>query len=374
MKIICFTSRFHTNLYYRIRALMEAGHDVQVAVLYKGVSEYRTNVAVTELGLSRGTLLFEKILRKFKKHYLKSDLELILQRPDKKKLLKLLDDFEPDLILIKSYQDMFSERILKAVKKRKIPVYLLTQTRKNHLKGSVRLLKLYIKRLKKLGVKGFLTPVKINEQRFKEIGIDCVHYLPFVFPAPEFEKTYNPGGETAILAIGKFVRRKGHLLLLEAFCRLSKKYPGARLTLMGERADEEYVGTLLAFIEKNNLKNRVCLQFNLSYEKALEQYKKHDLFILPSYEEPAAYSLVEAMAYKLPVICSDDNGTSCYIRQGENGYIFRKKDAQDLASKIELLISDKETLVNFGKKSYELALTVHSPAGFSDFFKNRNYI
>ena len=37
-------------------------------------------------------------------------------------------------------------------------------------------------------------------------------------------------------------------------------------------------------------------------------------------------SVLEAMAHSLPVICSDSNGTQCYIRPGENGYVFGTDD------------------------------------------------
>ena len=52
---------------------------------------------------------------------------------------------------------------------------------------------------------------------------------------------------------------------------------------------------------------------------------------LPSSDEPAAVSHLEAMSHSLPVICSDSNGTRCYIRQGENGYVFRTGDALESA-------------------------------------------
>jgi D-alanyl-D-alanine carboxypeptidase len=50
---------------------------------------------------------------------------------------------------------------------------------------------------------------------------------------------------------------------------------------------------------------------NIAHDQALAMYKDFDLFVLPSRDEPAAYSPVEAFSRKLPVIASDTCGTSC---------------------------------------------------------------
>ena len=83
----------------------------------------------------------------------------------------------------------------------------------------------------------------------------------------------------------------------------------------------------------------------------------HDLFVLASRDEPAAVSHLEAMAHSLPVVCSDANGTSCYVRHGENGFIFRSGDIDDLTACIERVIKDREHLLEMGRRSYELVLS-----------------
>ena len=62
----------------------------------------------------------------------------------------------------------------------------------------------------------------------------------------------------------------------------------------------------------------------------------------PAENEPAAVSHLEAMSHSLPAICSDSNGTQCYIRPGENGYIFKTDDLEDLVECMERIISDRE--------------------------------
>ena len=94
------------------------------------------------------------------------------------------------------------------------------------------------------------------------------------------------------------------------------------------------------------------------------EYALHDLFVLPSREEPASVSLLEAMAHSLPVICSDSNGTQCYIRPGENGYVFGTDDLDGLVAAMERITEDRERLKAMGRRSYELVVSEHAPSRY----------
>ncbi len=83
------------------------------------------------------------------------------------------------------------------------------------------------------------------------------------------------------------------------------------------------------------------------------EYARHDVYVLPSYDEPAAVSHLEAMAHGLPVICSDSNGKKYYIEEGEMGYVFRSQDSDDLTEKLHEVIRDREKLVQMGERCYD---------------------
>ena len=71
--------------------------------------------------------------------------------------------------------------------------------------------------------------------------------------------------------------------------------------------------------------------------------------MLPSVNEPASVSNLEAMSHGLAVITTDSNQTSCYTEPGENGYVIKSNDLEDL-KKLEILINDKTKLKKFGYK------------------------
>ena len=94
------------------------------------------------------------------------------------------------------------------------------------------------------------------------------------------------------------------------------------------------------------------------------EYELHDLFVLASRKDAASVSLLEAMAHSLPVICSDGNGTQCYIRPGENGYVFGRDDVDGLVAAMEQIVKDRERLKAMGRRSYELVVSEHAPSRY----------
>ena len=69
-------------------------------------------------------------------------------------------------------------------------------------------------------------------------------------------------------------------------------------------------------------------------------YAEHDILILPSKNEAASVSIIEAMANSVLIISTNQNGTASYIEDGVTGLIFESGNAYDLASKIEYITSD----------------------------------
>jgi glycosyltransferase involved in cell wall biosynthesis len=61
------------------------------------------------------------------------------------------------------------------------------------------------------------------------------------------------------------------------------------------------------------------------------------------------------MCYELPVICSVCDGTEKdLIEDGKNGYFFKEDDADDLAAKIIMVLSNKDKRQQMGKESLRI--------------------
>lgn len=75
------------------------------------------------------------------------------------------------------------------------------------------------------------------------------------------------------------------------------------------------------------------------------------LIVLPSYREGLPKSLIEANAIGRPIVTTDTVGCRECVDVGENGYLARLQDVDDLASKIDTILSNKELAVNMSKNA-----------------------
>jgi glycosyltransferase involved in cell wall biosynthesis len=369
MKIAIITKRFHTNLYYTVKALQEAGQAVELLVWGKGFSEKHDIIEPFVIGYSGWSVALVKQIDKIKheklRNFLKYNLPFInlTEMIDFRKLKNKLREIKPDVVLVRAYPNLTFFLMIVLARRACRKVFLMAQTAEHY--GETLSKKIYLFVLKKiLDIKGLITPLCNSLPQRDDFFI----YLPFVIAAPEFDKKYFRNDQINIFSIGKFVRRKDHLLLLRAVNSLKDKYP-LKLTILGEKVEDQVWQEINDYISVEKLQNIVEIKANLPYAEALASYQDFDLFVLPAYGEPAAYSPLEAMANKLPVIVSDTCGTKCYIKEGETGYIFKSRDWQDLVDKIEKIIGDRDKLKLMGEAAFRTARSDHSLEIFSNGLK-----
>jgi glycosyltransferase involved in cell wall biosynthesis len=209
-------------------------------------------------------------------------------------------------------------------------------------------------------------------------GIDTIdrHYIPFIVDPNQLHEInrddYFRNGHVNIISVGQFhLERKKHILLIDAVRELLPKYD-IRLTLVGHLKCENSPNyqQIKNYIYSNDLDEKINIMTNLVYSRLQKEYTNHDLYVLPSENEPAAMSHLEAMSHGLPVICSDSNGTDNYISEGINGYVFQSNNLDDLTEKIEAIISDRSALIDMGCQSQMIVKQNHLPAHFCSQFND----
>ena len=98
-----------------------------------------------------------------------------------------------------------------------------------------------------------------------------------------------------ILNVGRIEQNKNQKLIIEMAKALGKEF---QFTIIGE---------LNHTYKLPKLRNVKILK-PMNADKLIEQYKKHDLFILPSFWEMQSAVVLEAQASGLPCIVSDNGG------------------------------------------------------------------
>lgn len=149
-----------------------------------------------------------------------------------------------------------------------------------------------------------------------------------------------PVSSHVILYAAKYIEKKNPLDLLEAFCYISD--PNCWLIMVGEG---EMRKEMEKFISKNSLKQVILTGF-INQSIISEYYAISDVFVMCSGEwETWGLSVNEAMNFNLPLILSDLTGCSDdLVHEGENGYVFKTGNVEELASKIkQVLIENKLT-------------------------------
>jgi glycosyltransferase involved in cell wall biosynthesis len=88
-------------------------------------------------------------------------------------------------------------------------------------------------------------------------------------------------------------------------------------------------------------------------------YTRADVLAMPSTAELQSIVTMEAMSSGLPVVAADAMALPHLVHDGENGYLFRPDDAQDLAQKLERILTLPDDEFRRMKKASLRLIQVH---------------
>lgn len=174
-----------------------------------------------------------------------------------------------------------------------------------------------------------ITPEKVITIRYG-LTLDAFQHV---------DKTY---ANKTLLFIGKSFEQKGGFVLLDAFQKVLKTIPDAKLIIAGVK--KEYLRIkqpnvqIYGYIKDRNIIN--------------DLYEKSSVFVMPSFYEAFGLVFLEAMSHKLPCIGTAVDAMPEIIEDGKTGYVVPPKDADVLAEKIELLITNPERCKKMGLEGY----------------------
>ena len=157
---------------------------------------------------------------------------------------------------------------------------------------------------------------------------------------------YNVLSKT-ITAVGRLHKQKRFDLLIDAFEKVNEKHPDWSLEIYGD--GEEYDKLNNQIISK---KLQDCVFLKGNYKNIDEAYLNKSFLCASSEFEGFGIMILEAISYKLPVISFNClSGPSDMIKDGYNGFLVLPLDVTDMACKINKLIEDEETRLEFSKNS-----------------------
>ena len=226
---------------------------------------------------------------------------------------------------------------------------------------------------------GDLLERKLRAARFVATCTDANHrHLRQVCPECEVVHTIYHGIDTEcfaplrdvsvqtraplVLAVGRFVEKKGFQYLVEACASLSAQGTRLRCMIVGEK-DAEYE-RIAATIEALGLRDVVTLAGPVSQEELRQIYAEADLFVLPCRvmddgdRDGIPNVLAEAMAFGLPVVSTAISGIPELVADGQNGLLVPERDSAALAQAMQRLLASPELRAQLGQAARKKICTV----------------
>jgi glycosyltransferase involved in cell wall biosynthesis len=153
-----------------------------------------------------------------------------------------------------------------------------------------------------------------------------------------------------LLTIARLTPVKGISLLLETAEIVLKQNPHWKWKIIG---DGEMKNEVLAFIKKENLRDRLILQPPVDH-KIENEYHQAAIYVMTSENECFPMTLLEAMSAGTPCVAVDcETGPRHIIRNNEDGLLVKERDPQKLAAAISSLIIDEQKRKKMGEKAFE---------------------
>ena len=149
-----------------------------------------------------------------------------------------------------------------------------------------------------------------------------------------FLDTYGAQDDVVLLASGRFIRRKGFDIIIDALHMYLKSSDNKQVKLF-IAGDGPLSGELRKQVAELNLEKHVFFPGWVQPDQLDDFFGMGDVFIHMARYEPYGVVVLEAMARKLPVIGSDMTmAVRDRIRHGENGFIIKTGDVNGLAGAI----------------------------------------
>lgn len=181
-------------------------------------------------------------------------------------------------------------------------------------------------------------------------GIDIDFFSPRL-PNPALRAKFAAPEEFLLMQVGRQVRWKGVQYFIEAVALLKERGLPVRAILAG---DGPYRKTLEKIAAKYNVTDRITFLGNVPNRDLPDYYACVDIVVGTSFaNETFGISLCEAAACERPIVASDFGGFREVVQEGKTGYLYPPQDALELANRLELLLSDAEKRLAFGKAGRE---------------------
>lgn len=219
---------------------------------------------------------------------------------------------------------------------------------------------------------GVITMSEASRVKLIDIGLPSskVHVVPYGVDVPDRPLERPHSKRMRLAAVGRMVAKKGAILTLDAFRRVSKDYDDLYLQYVG-------AGNLLPaakqYVQAFQLEKKVHLYGSQPNEFVKLVLRGADVFVQHSMADPETgdeeglpVAILEAMANALPVVSTRHAGIPEAVVDGVTGYLVEEGDSEAMAECITLLIREPERRRAMGLAGWSRAKNLFAWEGERD--------
>lgn len=205
---------------------------------------------------------------------------------------------------------------------------------------------------------------------------DIAHSLPQLEAVPASPSPVPMARPVRLLALGRFDVTKGFDVLLRACGLLQDRGLDFTLTLAGGGGTVMGLGNMQAELtrlrKELGLEARVSMPGLISHNELPRLLNDHDIFVAPCVVHASGRrdgipnTVIEALAYGLPVVSTTVNALPEVVRHGKTGLAVPQHDAVALADAVETLAKDGALAAGLARNGRLLAARMFDPEANND--------
>jgi glycosyltransferase involved in cell wall biosynthesis len=168
-------------------------------------------------------------------------------------------------------------------------------------------------------------------------------------------------GPPVLLYLSNIMRAKGIFVLLDALKILTAEGVDFRVDFAGAPNDAATQQEFLDICAAVPLQGRAAYAGIVTGDAKDRLFRGADIFVMPTLNDAFPLVALEAMAYALPVVCSEEGSLPDIVRDGETGILVAKGDAPALAAALKSLLLDpdrRRRMGEAGRARYEANFTL----------------
>ncbi|MEA3437016.1 MAG: glycosyltransferase, partial [Thermodesulfobacteriota bacterium] len=210
----------------------------------------------------------------------------------------------------------------------------------------------------------FVSNAMRSNPRFKHLNQSRVHVIHNGIPIPDaqFDNSTNQPLDQSLInfcsqgftvgSIGRLSKEKGYKYLIEALAILIKKGIDARLVIMGEGYERDYLEGLVAQFE---VTDRVMLPGYI--DEANLYIPLFDVFVISSLTEGLPITLLEAMQSRTPIVSSRVGGIPDMLDESRAGLLVNPSSPDAIADAVFRIYDDGRLAKALVDNAYERVYT-----------------